>query len=120
MKTLAQKVIITHTDGSKEETERVHLYAETGRLIDSRGRAAGIHIELGTGASAAEYAEEPGTESREIPEILPEIEIIETEDEPTDAEYIEAAKILLGRASVSEATEATETTEGSNSEGGQE
>lgn len=96
MKILTQNIITTHTDGTQTTSERVHLYAETGRLIDKNGLPAGLHIELGTGASADDYQEEPGTEQHSIPASLPDIEITETEAEPTDEDYIAAAKILLG------------------------
>ena len=73
-----------------------HIYAETGHLIDKTSHICGWHIQLGTADSEDNYTEEAGTEQHDVPESLPDVDIYEEDTPPTDEEYIEAAKIMMG------------------------
>ena len=42
------------------------------------------------------YIEETGTEQHDVPASLPDVDIYEEDTPPTDEEYIEAAKIMMG------------------------
>lgn len=82
------KILNQHFTVKNEEEEilyefdRTHLYAETGYLVKKGSDLnQGTHIELGTHASADEYEEVPGTEHHTIPESLPDMVIVEYEDD---------------------------------------
>lgn len=96
MTKLTQNIILHKLDGTTETTTTTHIYAETGHLIDKTSHVCGWHIQLGTADSEDNYTEETGTEQHDVPASLPDVDIYEEDTPPTDEEYIEAAKIMMG------------------------
>lgn len=91
-----QKYNYHKLDGTVDVVYITHLYSESGYFTDLGGHKAGWHISLGTHDKAENYTEIAGTEQHSIPESLPDVDVYEEEEPPTDEEYIEAAKIMLG------------------------
>lgn len=96
MTKLIQNIILHKLDGTTETTEMTHIYSENGYFIDNSEHKCGWHIQLGTADSEDNYTEEAGTEQHDVPASLPDVDIYEEDTPPTDEEYIEAAKIMMG------------------------
>ena len=83
-------------DGTVEVSYITHIYSLSGFFTDLGGHKCGWHISLGTNDTAENYSENACMEQHSVPEHLPDIDEYEEDEPPTDEEYIEAAKIMLG------------------------
>lgn len=94
MKTITQHFKMNLPDETVDEFDAIHIVSETGHF-EKDGKDQGWNIQLGSGASVEDYTEVDDGLNREIP-VFEDVEETIEDEEPTDEELVEAAKILLG------------------------